>query len=157
MPRRILAIAAAAACALAACRHARHVEESEGEGEARAGADARREDGNRKEERGGSPQATTTRVPPRAGHPAVSATPEGFMQPGSVRRIQDALRSRRLLQGEPTGRLDDDTSAALRRFQTSQRLAATGAPDRETLRRLGLDPQEIYRTVPEGGEAQPKR
>jgi peptidoglycan hydrolase-like protein with peptidoglycan-binding domain len=148
MPQRALAIVAAAACAVIACRHTRHVQSPEQQGEA-GGA-------GRKEEQGGSQKATRERVPPRAGHPAVSATPEGFMQPGSVRRIQDALRSQGLLEGEPTGQLDDATSAALRRFQAAHGLAATGAPDRETLQRLGLDPSKIYRTVPEGAEAEPK-
>jgi peptidoglycan hydrolase-like protein with peptidoglycan-binding domain len=76
------------------------------------------------------------------------------MNPGSARRIQEALRERGLLAGAPTGELDEPTSAALRRFQRSQDLAQTGAPDRETLRRLGVDPQEVYRTVPQGQEAQ---
>ncbi len=140
---RLLAIAAAAACALPACRHARNVQGDERDGD-REGA------GSRKEERGGSPEGSNIRVPPRAGHPAVSATPEGLMQPGSVHQIQEALRSRGLLEEAPTGRLDEATSAALRRFQSSQELPATGAPDRETLHRLGLDVEHIYRTVPQG-------
>ena len=75
------------------------------------------------------------------------------MNPGSARRIQEALRERGLLAGAPSGELDEPTSAALRRFQRSEDLAQTGAPDRETLRRLGIDPQEVYRTVPQGQEA----
>lgn len=135
------------------CRHTRHVEEpSAGEQGENSGATS-----GRKQEQGASGQATRERVPPRAGRPAVSATPEGAMNPGSARRIQEALRARGLLAEEPSGELDEATSAALRRFQRGQQLAQTGAPDRETLRRLGVDPQEVYRTVPHGAEAEPSR
>jgi peptidoglycan hydrolase-like protein with peptidoglycan-binding domain len=143
-----LALLAAASVA-PGCRHTRHVDEPSGEqgGEKPAA----------KQEQGASGQATRERVPPRAGRPAVAATPEGLMNPGSARRIQEALRARGLLTGEPSGELDEATSAALRRFQRTQQLAQTGAPDRETLRRLGVDPQDIYRTVPKGAEAEPSR
>jgi hypothetical protein len=140
-----------AACLASGCRHARHVEEPAAEGaseHAKAGAANGHE-----EEQGGGREATRARVPPRAGRPAVSASPEGLMNPGSARRIQEALKARGLLAGEPSGELDEPTSAALRRFQQTQDLAQTGAPDRETLRRLGVDPQEVYRTVPHGQEA----
>jgi peptidoglycan hydrolase-like protein with peptidoglycan-binding domain len=76
------------------------------------------------------------------------------MNPGSVEKIQEALRGKGLRAGAASGQLDAETSAALRRFQRSEGLAQTGAPDRETLRRLGVDPQEIYRTVPSGEEAE---
>jgi hypothetical protein len=100
--------------------------------------------------------SATPRAPPRVhpapGHPAVAASPEALMNPGSARKIQEALRSKGYLE-TVSGDLDQPTSAALRRFQHDQQLATTGAPDRETLRRLGVDPQEVYRSVPQGQEA----
>ena len=41
-------------------------------------------------------------------------------------------------------RVDKPASAALRKFQAEQKLAETGFPDRETLRRLGIDPEQAY-------------
>lgn len=136
-----------------ACFHTHHVGDEQRQG---SGADGG-EEGQRKEEQGASGKATRTRVPPRAGRPAVAASPEGLMNPGSTRKIQDALRQQGFFDGEPSGTLDEATSAGLRKFQSSQGLAQTGAPDRETLRRLGVDPQEVYRTVPPGSEASPSR
>jgi len=77
------------------------------------------------------------------------------MNPGSARLIQEALRTKGYL-ATISGELDQETSAALRRFQRDEDLAQTGAPDRETLRKLGVDPQRIFRTVPEGAEASPR-
>lgn len=134
-----------------ACFHTHHVGKDERQGSADGG-----EEGQRKEEQGASGKATRTRVPPRAGRPAVAASPEGIMAPGSARKIQDALRQHGFLDGEPSGHLDEATSAGLRKFQHSEGLAQTGAPDRETLQRLGVDPQSVYRTVPPGAEASPR-
>ena len=121
---------------------------------------AEEEQGNRtggaRQEEGSSGRASKSRVPPREGRPAVAASPEGLMNPGSAREIQEALRGKGYLEAV-SGELDQATSAALRRFQHDQQLAETGAPDRETLRRLGVDPQSVYRTVPRGQEAEPGR
>ncbi|MFT3916493.1 MAG: peptidoglycan-binding domain-containing protein [Anaeromyxobacteraceae bacterium] len=90
------------------------------------------------------PEAPDTRkeqgVPPRAGSPRVPASPEALLAPGVVTELQRALTSRGLLEAHQDGELDDATTRALRRFQDGQGLAATGFPDRETLERLGLDP-----------------
>jgi peptidoglycan hydrolase-like protein with peptidoglycan-binding domain len=130
--RRHLALASAALVA-AACVHARHVGEPGGGGE---GA---------KQEEGASQRPGPARIPPREGRPAVSASPEGLMNPGSARTIQEALKGKGYLE-EVTGTIDGATSAALRRFQKDQGLARTGAPDRETLRQLGVDPNDVYQT-----------
>jgi hypothetical protein len=79
------------------------------------------------------------------GRPELSTTPAGLMKPGAVEKIQDALRGRGLLQEPTNGRLDDATTHALMAFQKTEELARTGAPDRETLRHLGLKPKEIYK------------
>ena len=72
------------------------------------------------------------------------------MNPGSARKIQDALRSKGYLDRAGSGELDAATSAAIRRLQHDQGLAETGAPDRETLRRLGIGTSEVYQTAPGG-------
>ncbi|ACL65216.1 Peptidoglycan-binding domain 1 protein [Anaeromyxobacter dehalogenans 2CP-1] len=83
-------------------------------------------------------------VPPRGERPRVPSSPEALLAPGAVGEIQDALRDRGYLGAHRRGELDRATSAALRRFQEAQGLAATGAPDRETLRRLHVDPARAY-------------
>jgi peptidoglycan hydrolase-like protein with peptidoglycan-binding domain len=83
-------------------------------------------------------------VPPAEGRPRVPASPEALLAEGAIGRIQRSLAGRGLLGKHVDGELDPPTSAALRKFQQSEGLAATGFPDRETLRRLGIDPEEAY-------------
>lgn len=135
--RSIARALAISALALTACRHAQTVGKP-GE-EAQGG----------KQEHGGRGKAST-RIPPRPGHPAVAADPTSLMLPGSETKIQNALKEKGYLRSA-SGELDAPTSAAIRRFQRDQQLPETGAPDRETLRRLGVDPQDVYRTAPEPG------
>ena len=73
----------------------------------------------------------------------VRTTPGGMLDPRSMRRIQQALHRHGEAVSE-SGQLDDATQAALKRFQRKQQQPATGLPDYDTLRRLGLDPKEIY-------------
>ncbi|MFL5260842.1 MAG: peptidoglycan-binding domain-containing protein [Anaeromyxobacteraceae bacterium] len=134
-----------------ACFHTQHVaksgaEDSGGEGD-EAAASGKRAGGSGAPEKGRDAAPSRSRVPARAGRPTVAASPEGLMNPGAIRRIQAALRTKGYLEAE-SGDLDDPTAAALRRFQADEGIAATGAPDRETLRRLGVDPNEVYRTAP---------
>jgi peptidoglycan hydrolase-like protein with peptidoglycan-binding domain len=74
----------------------------------------------------------------------VPASPESLLAEGAVGRLQDALARRGHLGPHRPGELDDSTSQAVRRFQAAEGLAETGFPDRETLARLGLDPDEMY-------------
>jgi hypothetical protein len=90
------------------------------------------------EERSGARARTDDAGPP------VPATPDGLLAPGGARRVQEALVARGHLGAARSDEIDDATSAALRRLQREEGLAATGFPDRETLRRLGLDPAEVY-------------
>jgi hypothetical protein len=141
--RRPLPLALAGTVALVtmtACVHTRHIGEPDGDGAAGA-----------KQEEGSSQRPKPARIPPREGRPAVSASPEGLMNPGSARKIQEALQGKGYLD-DVSGQLDVNTSAALRRFQKDQDLATTGAPDRETLRQLGVDPNSVYQTGNPGEE-----
>jgi peptidoglycan hydrolase-like protein with peptidoglycan-binding domain len=125
---RRLAAGAAAVAALLACNAVRRVEQP-------APAPPKPEEPDRKEDRG---------VPPRAGRPRVPAAPEALLAEGAVGRIQRALAERGYLEAHREGELDAPTSAALRRFQEDEGLAETGFPDRETLRRLHVDPEKAY-------------
>jgi hypothetical protein len=82
---------------------------------------------------------------PMEKHPRLSTSPDGLMLPEGGAMIQRALAKRGYLQGHDTGTLDDETAAALRKFQGDQHLARTGAPDRDTLRALDLSPDTVFR------------
>ena len=79
------------------------------------------------------------------GRPQLATSPAGMMLPGGPALIQQALTQLGYLPDHQTGALDDETSGALRRFQADKNLARTGAPDRETLHKLGLSPDKIFR------------
>ncbi len=74
----------------------------------------------------------------------LATSPAGLLKPGAERKIQEKLASDGLLKSEKRGELDEPTRAALRRFQDSHDLPATGLPDHETIRRLGLDPNDLF-------------
>lgn len=90
---------------------------------------------------------TSMKTPPK--EPQVSSarpvrtTPGGMLDDKSVRALQQALQ-RHGVQAPSSGKLDEETQAALRKFQTREHQPPTGLPDYETLRRLGLDPKSIY-------------
>lgn len=56
-----------------------------------------------------------------------------------VRQAQLALKAQGLLKGEANGTLDKDTTAALKSFQKSNQLPATGKLDHKTLAKLGVN------------------
>jgi peptidoglycan hydrolase-like protein with peptidoglycan-binding domain len=64
-----------------------------------------------------------------------------------VEKLQKALADRGYLDTSDVraGDIDETTSAAIRKFQADQGVARTGSPDHETVRRLGLDPDELFR------------
>lgn len=55
-----------------------------------------------------------------------------------VRAVQQALKEKGYYTGEIDGRLGEDTTAALKAFQESNGLAATGQLDAETQEKLGM-------------------
>jgi peptidoglycan hydrolase-like protein with peptidoglycan-binding domain len=73
----------------------------------------------------------------------VRTTPGGMLDPQSLKQVQSAL-DKRGFKTSDSGQLDEETQAALRRFQKREHVAQTGLPDFDTLRRLGLDPKKIY-------------
>lgn len=55
-----------------------------------------------------------------------------------ISQIQEALAGKNVFTGTPTGVWDDSTSAAVRKFQSSNGLTPTGKLDALTLQKLGL-------------------
>jgi Putative peptidoglycan binding domain len=90
-----------------------------------------------------SARAVTPQTDP--GHPDLATTPAQLMAPGSSDAIAAALRKRGFLAPEASS--SKDVEKALRAFQDSQGLAATGFPDHETLKKLGIDPKKVDQTV----------
>jgi peptidoglycan hydrolase-like protein with peptidoglycan-binding domain len=72
------------------------------------------------------------------------------MAPTSERisEIQSALAGRGAYQGEPSGKWDDDTADAMRKYQTAQGLNPTGKLDALTLEKLGLGSSTAGRAAP---------
>jgi peptidoglycan hydrolase-like protein with peptidoglycan-binding domain len=84
-----------------------------------------------------------------------SASKKARKQPGQkaptadrVSEIQAALTKDGSFQGSPNGKWDDDTSAAVRRFQASHGLNPSGKLDAPTLQRLGLGSQTAGLAAP---------
>lgn len=88
------------------------------------------------------------RVSAGEGRPMLSTTPQGLLAPEGARLIQRALSQLDYLpESHATGELDRATVQALRKFQADRSLAKTGFPDRETVRKLGLKPKEVFRPL----------
>jgi peptidoglycan hydrolase-like protein with peptidoglycan-binding domain len=130
------AVAAGVALLLAACRHPSKV------GTPAAPEAARQQRGE--------PTRAQKGVAPRGGRPRVPSSPKALLAEGEIGKIQDALARRGYLgeQRRP-GALDDPTTRAIRKFQKDEGLAETGFPDRLTLQKLGLDPEDAYGKVRE--------
>jgi peptidoglycan hydrolase-like protein with peptidoglycan-binding domain len=58
--------------------------------------------------------------------------------PERINEIQDALTKKGMFSGEPTGKWDDSTVDAMRKFQSSNHLNPTGKMDAPTLQKLGF-------------------
>ena len=85
------------------------------------------------------PAAPTSEKPKRVPTP-LAAWPVGLLRPGSEQKIHEKLTTGGFMKDDTNG----STEAALRRFQAAHDLPATGAPDHETVRRLGLNPDDLF-------------
>jgi hypothetical protein len=68
--------------------------------------------------------------------------------PDRYREIQKALQDRGYFKGEPNGEWKDDSTDALKRFQTAQNLPSDGKISALTLIDLGLGPKHDGGAVP---------
>jgi hypothetical protein len=74
----------------------------------------------------------------------VASSPEGLLAPGGEEQIRQKLAAGGYLKGGP-GAKSGSTREGIRRFQEANDLPATGAPDHTTVRKLGLDPDQLFR------------
>ena len=65
------------------------------------------------------------------------------LQPERAQEIQQALLKSGYLNQEPSGRWDDSTRDAMKRFQADHGFPATGMPEAKSLMKLGLGPHPL--------------
>jgi putative peptidoglycan binding protein len=74
----------------------------------------------------------------------VATAPGALLKPGAEDKIREQLVAAGFLARD--GKASDASMReGLRDFQRAKDLPATGMPDHETVKRLGLDPDEIFR------------
>jgi peptidoglycan hydrolase-like protein with peptidoglycan-binding domain len=66
-----------------------------------------------------------------------------------IHKIQEALVRENFLTGEPSGKWDDSTQAALRKYQASNGWQSKVVPDSRALIKLGLGPDHDHLLNPE--------
>ncbi len=72
----------------------------------------------------------------------MATAPEALLAPGADHEIRQRLVAGGFLARDAS---DAATREGIRRFQRAQDLPATGVPDAETVKRLGLDPDKTFR------------
>ena len=85
-----------------------------------------------------SPRAQTLLASPDADSSTVTRRRNVNIDESRVLQIQQALNERGFYLGEMTGDYDAETIEAMRRFQISKKISATGYPTAHALKRLGL-------------------
>jgi peptidoglycan hydrolase-like protein with peptidoglycan-binding domain len=65
------------------------------------------------------------------------------LEPQRVQEIQQTLIQAGYLNQEPTGRWDDPTRNAMRRYQADHGFPTTGLPEAKSLMKLGLGPHPL--------------
>ena len=65
------------------------------------------------------------------------------LEPERVTQIQEALTHAGYYEGEPSGRWDAKTRAAMQRYQSDHGFSATGLPEAKSLMKLGLGPHPL--------------
>jgi peptidoglycan hydrolase-like protein with peptidoglycan-binding domain len=77
------------------------------------------------------------------------------LEPQRVEEIQKALASAGYLHGDATGRWDEPTRDAMRRYQTDSGFPSTGLPEAKSLMKLGLGPHPLPADVARPSTAAP--
>ena len=121
--------------ALVGCAHAKTTEPAEPEAAEKPSSTER------------APRTGKLRVAPTGDQPKttpLAQAPEGLLTPGAEQKIHDKLSAGGFMKEDANASI----GAALRRFQAAHDLPSTGVPDHETVRRLGLNPDDLFRKAP---------
>ena len=76
----------------------------------------------------------------KPGHAPVASHADQLLEPGAEKKIRDKLAGGHYLPSD-----DAPITEGLKKFQAAHGMPATGVADTETVRRLGLDPGQIFR------------
>jgi len=76
------------------------------------------------------------------------------MEPQRAEEIQEALIHEDYLQGPASGKWDEATKEAMRRYQKANGFSGTGLPDAKSLMKLGLGPHPLPDSVKSSAAAQ---
>jgi hypothetical protein len=99
--------------------------------------ESRRTGGTGAHEAGGQGAGKHATVP-------VASAPEALLAPGAEKKIREKLAADGFM-GRDAETSDASMREGIRRFQRAKDLPATGVADQETVKRLGLDPDQIFR------------
>jgi len=77
------------------------------------------------------------------------------LEPQRVEEIQQALIGAGYLKQEPTGKWDDATRDAMRRYQHAHGFPTTGLPEAKSLMKLGLGPHPLPKDLDPTAQARP--
>jgi len=64
-----------------------------------------------------------------------------------IQQAQKILKDRGFYAGEQTGKLDDDTRAGLKKYQTAENIKVTGTLNKVTLEKMGVTLTEKQRAM----------
>ncbi|HVR64779.1 MAG TPA: peptidoglycan-binding domain-containing protein [Polyangia bacterium] len=152
MTRAAVAMMAVVLAAIG-CGHTRTVTDNPKEGsEARTPSDtsAPPHDADAPARHRPTPVASAGAGGPRAGgddHLPLTTSPATLLKPGALKSIQERLAGDGMLAADQaTGELDAATREALARFQRQHDLPATGAVDNATAEKLGLRPDDVFKS-----------
>jgi hypothetical protein len=120
------------ALALVGCAHVKTTEPAEPEA-------AEKPSSTERAPRTGKPRVAPTGEQPKT--TPLAQAPEGLLTPGAEQKIHDKLSAGGFMKEDANASI----GAALRRFQAAHDLPSTGVPDHETVRRLGLNPDDLFR------------
>jgi peptidoglycan hydrolase-like protein with peptidoglycan-binding domain len=95
------------------------------------------------------PAAKTQKVSHHGGKKARKPRGQQAIDGGRARQIQAALIREHYMSGEPSGKWDDSTQQAMRRYQADQGWQSKSIPDSRALIRMGLGPDHVHLLNPE--------
>lgn len=95
------------------------------------------------------PASKTHKVSHHSGKRSRKPRGQQAIDGGRARQIQAALIREHYMTGEPSGKWDDSTQQAMRRYQADQGWQNKSIPDSRALIRLGLGPDHVHLLNPE--------
>lgn len=82
-----------------------------------------------------------------ASKPRGSRGPVFRANKGQIAEVQEMLKSKGMYQGEATGKLDTETRAAIKNWQSANNVKPTGTLNKETLVAMGIELTESQRSM----------